>query len=219
MTTSRVSSAELRALVAARLAHVHERLVALGRADVRVLAVTKGFPVDYVEAAVAGGVRAVGENYADELATKHSATTVVARWHYLGRLQTNKIALVARHADVLSGVARAREIEVIARQPGVREIDIEVDFTDTPTRSGARAREVESLLEAASRAGVTVRGLMTVASPDEGAATCFADLARLGERLGVRELSMGMSEDYEVPVAAGATEILLGRALFGPREG
>lgn len=219
MTTSRASSAELRELVAARLAHVHQRLTALGRDDVRILAVTKSFPVAYVETAVACGVPVVGENYADELATKHTAATVDARWHFLGRLQTNKIALVARHADVLCGVARAREIDVIARQPVVREIDIEVDFTDAPTRTGARASEVESLLGAASRAGVAVRGLMTVAPPGEGAAACFAALARLGGALGVRELSMGMSDDFEAAVAAGATEIRLGRALFGPREG
>jgi PLP dependent protein len=219
MTTSPAFSAELREVVAQRLAHVHQRIAALGRDGVRILAVTKSFPSEYVDVAGSCGLHAVGENYAAELAQKRARSTVPVRWHFLGRLQTNKIALVARHADLLGAVARAREISMIARQPVVREIDIEVDVTTSPTRSGARANEVEGLMEVATSAGVVVRGLMTVAPVDaSAAATCFSDLARLGAQVGLTELSMGMSDDYELALAAGATEIRLGRALFGTRE-
>lgn len=214
-TTSPASSAELAALVAERLSTVTERLTALGRADVRVVAVTKTFPVAYVDAALACGLAHIGENYASELVAKKSASTSVATWHFLGRLQTNKIALVAQHADVVSTVCRVRELDVLARQPRIPVVDIEVDVTGAPSRNGAALGEVEGLLEAARARGVAVRGLMTVAPPEhDAAARCFADVATVAATLGLAELSMGMSADYELAVAAGSTEVRLGNVLF-----
>lgn len=194
-------------------------MVALGRADATVLAVTKTFSLAHVDAAARAGVAAVGENYAREFADKRATGDHGVRWHFLGRLQTNKIALVARHADLVGAVARERELEVLARQSVVRPVDIEVDTTDLPGRPGAPPAAVEGLVAAAARLGVPVRGLMTVAPPDPaGARACFATVAALAADVGLNSLSMGMSDDYEAALELGATEIRLGRALFGPRE-
>jgi uncharacterized pyridoxal phosphate-containing UPF0001 family protein len=222
MTTSPASSAdgELDERVAHNLSALLARVEAAGRAprEIRVVAVTKTFPVAYVEAAARCGLAHVGENYARELADKRAATSVALCWHNLGALQTNKIALLSRTADLLAGVSRAVELEVLGRQPRRPPVYLEVDYTGEPQRSGAPESRLESLLEAAGDHGVEVRGLMTVAPPEPvRARAAFAALSRAADRLGLAERSMGMTDDLELALAAGSTEIRVGRALFGPR--
>lgn len=224
MTTSRVSSAsgDIDELVRANLATLDAQLARAGtsRTKLRVVAVTKTMPAAYVDAAARAGLTCVGENYAQELLTKRAQCTVAVRWHFLGTLQSNKIASLARQADLLASVARTKEISVLARQEAPPPIYLEIDFTGDPSRNGASVGEIETLLECARTHNIEVRGLMTVAPPDPtGAEQAFAALALAADTFQLTERSMGMSDDWERAVQHGSTEIRIGRALFGPRLG
>jgi hypothetical protein len=224
MTTFPASSANdaLSERVRANLEEVRRRIEATGSdpAGVRLVAVTKTFDADAVRVAYALGLRHFGENYVEELCEKHSALDRDdASWHFLGALQTNKIARALRCADVLSGVSRTRELEKISSlNPGVA-IDVQVDFTGEAQRNGAPPDEVEGLVTRARELNLKVRGLMVVAPPgEERTREAFASTVALADRLGVKERSMGMSEDLEIALEQGTTELRLGRALFGPRQ-
>jgi PLP dependent protein len=224
MTTFPASSASdaLSERVSANLDEVRRRIESTGvePASVRLVAVTKTFGADAVRAAYDLGLRDFGENYVEELCEKHAALEVNdASWHFLGALQTNKIARALRCADVLSGVSRSRELDKIASlEPGAT-IDVQVDFTGAAQRNGATPDEVEGLVAHARELNLKVRGLMVVAPPgEERTRAAFASTVALADRLGVVERSMGMSEDLEIALEYGTTELRLGRALFGPRQ-
>jgi pyridoxal phosphate enzyme (YggS family) len=224
MTTFPASSASdaFSERVSANLGEIHRRIESTGTdpANVRLVAVTKTFDADAVRVAYALGLRHFGENYVEELCEKHSALEVDdATWHYLGALQTNKIARALRCADVLSGVSRARELEKIASLDAGATIDVQVDFTGEAQRNGASPDEVEGLVTRARELNLNVRGLMVVAPPgEERTRAAFASTTALADVLGLTERSMGMSEDLEIALEQGTTELRLGRALFGPRQ-
>jgi len=223
MTISPASSAdgELLERVRANLSRLRERIASSGRdpASVRVVAVTKTFGVDEVRAAYQAGLRDVGENYVDELCAKRAlADDLDLQWHFLGALQTNKIARVAHCADLLSGVSRTREIDLIARRAPGHVIDVQVDFTGEGTRNGASPSEVPALVAYARAQQLRVRGLMVVAPHGEAATrSAFQQTTQLADELGLVERSMGMSDDVELACELGTTEVRIGRALFGPR--
>lgn len=218
--------------MAARLAGVRERIVRAGGAHgrVTVVAVTKGFGPQVVRAAFEAGLSDIGENYGQELLAKLPAAPAGVRWHFLGELQRNKLARLAPHVHLWHGLDRPAEAEALARvEPGARAL-VEVRYcpgvncpgvaADGGRRAGARPEEVAGLVSFATTAGLDVRGLMTV-GPREAAkaevARHFRSVARLAADLGLPEVSMGMSADFELAVAEGATIVRLGRVLFGPR--
>ncbi|MFZ1063726.1 MAG: alanine racemase [Acidimicrobiales bacterium] len=223
MTTFPASFANdpLVARVAANLAFVRARIRSSAPAPdrVRVVAVTKTFGVQQVLAAAAVGLGDVGENYADELRAKRDqAGAVSLRWHYLGALQTNKIARICEVADVICGVSRIRELERVAACSSGAVIYLQVDFTGAEGRNGAPAHAIAGLAARARLLGLDLRGLMCVAPPDPaGARAAFASTARLADDEGLVERSMGMTEDLEIACELGSTEVRVGRALFGPR--
>ena len=205
--------------VAARLAAVRARI---GRAGgdpdrVRVLAVTKGFGPEAVEAARAAGLTDIGENYSAELQAKAPGPPGT-QWHFLGAVQRNKVRALAPLVDVWQGVARFAEGERIARfAPGARVL-IQVDYTGLPGRNGCAPEDAPALAEALGGLDLRLQGLMTVAPPDPSAAdAAFGSLGRLADELDLPERSMGMSADLEAAVAAGSTMVRVGRALFGDR--
>ena len=224
--TSPTSSSrdELAARIAANIAEIDARLLRVGRTrdEVTVVAVTKTHPREVVLAAYDAGLRVFGENYLEELVAKSTSTASLSdvQWQFLGALQSRKIPTLAHHADVLATISREKEIVRLAACDGpVPRVMIQVDFTDAPGRNGARPNDVSHLVATARRVGLEVEGLMTVAPVDLGEARrAFRELATIAKGEGVRELSMGMSGDYEVAVSEGATQIRLGQALFGPRD-
>ena len=222
-TTFPASSAEseLTERVAANLATLRERIAAAGSdpSRVRVVAVTKTFGPEAVRAAVAAGLGAVGENYLVELERKRALLDDVAvAWHYLGALQSNKIARVAAVSDVICSVSRAKEIDRLAALGATRRLYVQVDFTDLAQRNGAAPDEVAELVARARDRGLGIVGLMTVAPADaRGAEHSFRETARLADELGLEERSMGMSDDLELACRWGTSEVRVGRALFGPR--
>ena len=224
MTTSPASFAnhELHQRVAANLTEVRRRIVATGRSlsSVRLVGVTKSFTPDVVRVAVALGLSTLGENYVDELRTKHDATRDVGvEWHYLGALQSNKIARVLEIADVICGVSRVKEIEKIASLRPATPIYVQVDFTRDGVRNGAAPSHVALVVARALTLGLEVRGLMTVAPTGvREAREAFRATSDLADELGLVERSMGMSDDLELACECGTSEVRVGRALFGPRD-
>ncbi len=203
--------------VPARLATVHERIEAAGRPadEVTVVAVTKGFGPDAVEAAVAAGLRDVGENYARELSDK-AAQVPQARWHHLGTVQRGSVGRIADVVDLWQGVDRLAAGEAIARRRPGAAVLVQVNLTGAPERSGVAWGDAAALVEGLSGLGLTVRGLMGV-GPKIEPRPVFRRLARLNEAFGLTELSMGMTDDLEIAVQEGATMVRVGRGLFGAR--
>lgn len=215
------------AAVAERLGEITERIRAAGGDErVTVIAVTKTFPIGYVEAAVGAGLIDVGENYAQELADKvdqAAAIDLSPRWHFIGGLQRNKIKRLAGHVWLWQTIDRAALVaEVAKRDPGAR-ILVQVNTTEEDQKSGCSPEEAPVLVDQAKELGLDVRGLMTIGPTGAGGSAgdprpAFDLLRQLGQRCEVDELSMGMSADYELAVAAGATMVRIGSAIFGPRS-
>jgi pyridoxal phosphate enzyme (YggS family) len=207
--------------VASRLADVRVRVEQAGGdpGSVRIVAVTKGFAADTVEAAFTAGLGDVGENYAQELVAKAAATAAPVRWHFLGPVQRNKVKRLAPLVSAWHGVDRAAAVDAVAAaSPGV-EVLVQVNLTGDNGRPGCQPDEVDVLVAHCRQRPISLTGLMAVGPEGDldRARACFAWLARRAHQLGLRELSMGMSDDFEVAVEEGATTLRLGRVLFGPR--
>lgn len=206
--------------VPGRLAAVQARIGGAGGDPdaVRVVAVTKGFGPAAVHAARSAGLLDVGENYAQELASKAAAMGDPAlRWHFLGAVQRNKVRVLAPVVWCWQALARAVEGEAIARRhPGARVL-VEVALTGDPGRGGCRPESVPALVSDLRAMDLAVDGLMAVAPRGGDPAAGFRTVRTLADGLGLRERSMGMSDDFEIAVAEGATMLRLGRILFGPR--
>lgn len=217
-------------VVAVRLAHLRERIASAGGGDdIRVVAVTKGFGAEVVEAAATAGLRDVGESYAAELVAKRRAVDVTSdgaaasavRWHFLGHIQRNKVARMTHAVDLWQGVDRRAAAEEIARRAPGAEVLVQVNVSGLPGRNGCTFEEVGSLVEQCSELGLSVRGLMAVGPPGPAseAVPGYRRLATMVRTLGLAECSIGMTGDLEVAVEAGSTMVRVGRGLFGPRPG
>jgi hypothetical protein len=210
------------ALVRKRIAEACERS---GRRpqDVRLVAVTKQVDPRVIAGAAAAGVREFGENYVQDLETKRRAAPD-ATWHFVGRLQRNKMRRILDAADVIQtlepGRSTERLLELAEGLDPAPECLIEVDFTGS--RVGVAAVDLHRFAETVASSGVEPLGLMTVAPPEGDPRPWFRRLRELGEGMRDRfehatELSMGMSSDLEVAVEEGATMVRVGTAIFGPR--
>jgi PLP dependent protein len=209
-------------IVAERLAQVRARIDRAGAVpgSVRIVAVTKGFGPAAVAAAVGAGVEDIGENYANELLAKAEVAPPTARWHFLGQLQRNKLSRLAPHVHLWHGLDNEAEALALARRRPEAAVLVQVKVNGGERRAGAPPDQVPALVDHASAAGLQVKGLMTVGpryAAGDHARSCFREVARLARSLGLSELSMGMSGDFELAVAEGATIVRLGRALFGDR--
>jgi len=209
--------------VAERLEEVRARIAGAG-ADpgrITVVAVTKGFGPEIVAAAVFAGLRDLGENYAQALVEKAGASDLPpdVRWHYLSPVQRNKVAKLAPHVRLWQALDRVRAGAYIARHAPGAEVLIEVNASGDPARPGVGPEAVADLAEALDALGLGVRGLMAVGpeGPPELARPGFRVVAQLAGRLGLSDVSMGMSADLEVAVQEGATMVRIGTALFGAR--
>jgi PLP dependent protein len=206
--------------VAESLRRVRERIAAAGGDErVAVLAVTKGFGPEAIDAALAAGCAAIGENYAQELLAKRESAAR-AEVHFIGQLQTNKVRQVAGLVDIYETVDREHLAREIAkRDPGARVL-VQVDTTGEPGKGGCAIAELDALVATVRAAGLALQGLMTV-GPTEGgpesARSGFRAVRAAVDRLGLAMCSMGMTDDLEVAVQEGSTQIRVGTALFGAR--
>jgi pyridoxal phosphate enzyme (YggS family) len=219
--------------VAERLAEVRERVVsasmAAGRdADaVTLVVVTKEVGLDDMRAALAAGAVDLGENRAQDLARKAEALVIGGpdsagggpRWHFIGRLQRNKVRLVAPVVALWESVDREEIAAEIGRRAPGAGVLVQVNVTGEPQKGGCAPNAVRALVDACATYGCRVDGLMTVPEAAGDPRPAFARLRTMADDLGLRECSMGMSGDFEVAIAEGATMVRVGSAIFGPRPG
>lgn len=197
---------------------LRKRIDAIAEGPVEVLAVTKGHPAEVAAAALRAGYPALGENYAQELRGK-APLVGAAQWHFIGRLQSNKVRLISEVVSVWQSLDRASVIDAVAKRcPGAAAM-VQVDLAGIEGRGGCARSEVPALVEHASEAGLVVVGLMGVGPPGdaEDSRQGFRWLSNEAHALGLTQVSMGMSADLEVAVDQGATMVRIGSALVGPR--
>ena len=220
-----------------RLRAVRERIAAAERAagrppgSVSLIAVGKTFPAEAIREVAALGQVDFGENRAQELLAKAAELAdLPLRWHFIGQLQRNKAAAVARLGAVVHTVDRtslARTLDRAGQEGEPVDVLVQVDLGgvagEVAARGGAAPDDVPALADlVASSAGLRLRGLMAVAPRGEEPGPAFERLAALAARVRADhpdavELSAGMSGDLEAAVAAGATVVRVGTALFGDR--
>ena len=175
---------------------------------VTVVAATKYVALEDMATLVEAGITVVGENKAQDLERKHAEYGDAFRWHFIGHLQSNKVKVVNRICELvhsLSSASAARRLTVPAL--------VEVNLSGEPTKSGASPEELDDVIAAAP----DVRGLMTMpplAGSPEASRPYFRRLRELAEARGLRELSMGTSQDYAVGVEEGATLIRVGSIIW-----
>lgn len=211
-----------------------------GRAgQVRLLAVSKSQPDDKLVDAMLDGCRLFGENYVQEFLGKLerlpqrpeiSDLWNAVEWHFIGHLQSNKVKSILPHVALIHSVDRASLLDAIERHAKAlgkkQAILLEVNLGDEASKSGVAPAELEGLARAALACPhIELKGLMAIppALSTEEARPFFQQLRRLRDALAesigqsLPELSMGMSADYDVAIAEGATLVRIGTALFGAR--
>jgi len=219
--------------IAANLAAVRARISSAadraGRSsrDITLIGVSKTHPAAAVAEAYHAGLRDFGENRVQEAAAKIiqlRAQGCTPRWHLIGHLQRNKVRAALDLFDILHSVDSVRLAEVIdAHASRPVAVLVEVNVAGEATKFGVASEDVPATVERLRQLpNIEVRGLMTVAprvrDPEE-VRPVFRELRKLRDRLGLRELSMGMTDDLEVAVEEGSTLVRVGRAIFGPSVG
>ena len=205
-----------------RLAQVREKIGRIRNPDdLVIVAVTKGFGADTCRAALAAGLRVLGENRVHEAILKMDEVPD-AEWHLIGHLQTNKVRQAAGRFALIHSVDSVRLATELARVKPDQAVLLEINVAREPQKTGADPDRAQAMITEID-SHVDLRGLMAMGPSHGDPAPAFRELRhirdqaeqRLGKSLPV--LSMGMSGDFEVAVAEGSTMLRLGQALFGPR--
>lgn len=215
------------------LAAVEERIqracaeAGRARSELSLIVVTKTYPASDVALLAELGVTDVGENRHPEARDKHDGVSAPLRWHFVGGLQTNKAAAVARYADVVHSVDRLKLVTALGNgaEAAARTLTclVQVSLSADAGRSGAPAAEVPSIAAAIEAApALRLGGVMAVAPLGGDPAAAFADLAGVAALVrrrypGATMISAGMSGDLEHAVRAGATHLRIGRSVLGER--
>ncbi|MBI5468409.1 MAG: YggS family pyridoxal phosphate-dependent enzyme [Deltaproteobacteria bacterium] len=200
--------------------------------EVQLIAVTKTVEAKKVKEAVSAGARVFGENYVQEAQEKISKVKDTAtKWHFIGHLQKNKAKLALELFDVIQTVDSpelATELNKKAKKPV--DVLIEVNIAREKTKTGVDSEGAVKLARAfPNLPNLRLRGLMTIppfTETPEGSRPYFVTLRRLAERINkeripgvfLKDLSMGMSADFDVAIEEGATMVRIGTAIFGERE-
>ena len=216
--------------IAENLRRVQDRIasaaIAAGRrpGDITLVAVSKTKPAEAVAAALAAGQMVFGENRVQEAAAKFPVlrTKYPLSLHIIGGLQTNKARDAVRIADVIESLDRPKLADAIeaaiAKEGRTPTLLIEVNTGQEPQKSGVARDDADGFIEdCKARFGSALVGLMCVPPHDEDPRPHFIWLADRAERHGLATVSMGMSADFEVAIACGATWVRVGSAIFGTR--
>jgi pyridoxal phosphate enzyme (YggS family) len=206
---------------------IASRLEAVRRSvppGVTLVAVSKTHPVEAIRQAYAAGQRDFGENYVQEWREKAAALADLPglAWHFIGSLQTNKVKYLAGRVALVHTVDReelGREIARRWEKAGARaRVLVEVNLGGEASKGGCAAGSVPALVELLrGLPAIEVVGLTCIPPPEEDPRPHFRELRALRDRLGLAELSMGMSGDYPVAIEEGATIVRVGTAIFGER--
>ncbi len=217
---------------AQRLAEVKARIVEACKkasrdpCDVTLIAVSKTFPDEAILPVLEAGQRHFGENRVQEARDKWPALKERfndVMLHLIGPLQTNKVKYTVRLFDVIHTVDRPKLAEALAREMEKRDrrlpVFVQVNTGKEPQKAGVMPEEADTFIrECRETYQLDVVGLMCIPPVDEEPALHFSLLGKIARRNGLKQLSMGMSSDYETAVRFGATHVRIGSAIFGPRE-
>lgn len=208
--------------VAERLVEIQERITGAGGDldRIRIVAATKGQPVARAQEAIAAGVTDLGETKAQELVAK-AEVLEGARWHFIGRLQRNKVRQVAGFVHLWHSVDRLSLAAEIARRAPGAAVLVQVNVSGAEQQGGCAPERVPSVVEGCADLGLDVQGLMAIGplASEPEVRGAYARVRALADQHGLRECSMGMSGDLEAAVAEGATIVRVGTDLLGPRSG
>ncbi|MFA5064422.1 MAG: YggS family pyridoxal phosphate-dependent enzyme [Dehalococcoidia bacterium] len=194
--------------------------------EIKLIAVTKNFPSETVRAAFNCGLNDFGENRVQEAVAKYNELEDIRRQialHFIGHLQSNKVGDVLQAVDIIHSIDTLRLAEFINKKTD-RPINVflEVNLSGEQTKYGFSRGKLDQAVDSISALPhVNVLGLMTIApvcSNAEETRPLFAEMKGLNSAYGFKELSMGMTDDFEVAVEEGATMIRIGRAIFGERS-
>jgi len=191
-------------------------------ADINLIVVTKTFPITDVEILVELGEINFGENRDQEAAPK--AAAVPATWHFQGQIQSNKIKSIATWADVVHSISSVKEILKFAQSSRRHDVFLQVSLDGQPGRGGALPAELDELAETINQSSnLNLMGLMAVAPLAVEPEIAFADLAHINQLFqsnfpNSKNLSVGMSGDFEKAIQYGATHIRVGSSILGSRS-
>lgn len=213
-----------------RLALIHDTIARTARiagrdpAGIELIAISKTFGAEAITPLIAAGQRSFGENRVAEAQEKWPALVAATpglRLHLVGQLQSNKAPEAVALFDVIHGVDRPSLVTALGKAMAAAgkwpDCFLQVNIGAEPQKGGCAIADTEALLASARAAGLRVIGLMCVPPAGIEAAPFFALLQKLARRLGLSQLSMGMSADYETAVMLGATQVRVGSALLGTR--
>jgi pyridoxal phosphate enzyme (YggS family) len=192
--------------------------------DVNLVAVSKTKPVEDVQLALNCGQLVFGENKVQEALRKFPELKKAnpdIKLHLIGPLQSNKVKDVVQHFDVVQTVDRVKLVDALSKemikQNRSLECYIQVNTGEESQKAGISVEEVANLVNYSKKAGLNVTGLMCIPPVGDNPAPHFALLKKLADEHGLKDVSMGMSADYETAVELGATHVRVGSALFGSR--
>jgi hypothetical protein len=203
------------------------------RGDVTLIAVSKTKPSSQVRAAAKLGITHFGENYLDEAVNKIADTAdLQLTWHFIGRIQSNKTRIIAEQFDWVHTVDRSKIAQRLNAQcPAGKQLNvlIQINIDDDPAKGGVNPAQAQPLIEEiVALPALRLRGLMTILSQQADPGASYQSMAQLSAQLGKQlspadqqdwgTLSMGMTADLDAAIAAGATHIRIGTALFGARN-
>ncbi|MEJ5351486.1 MAG: YggS family pyridoxal phosphate-dependent enzyme [Melioribacteraceae bacterium] len=224
-------------MIADNIKRIEEKIlskcISIGRdrSEITLIGVTKTQPVEIIKQAVESGLKDIGENKAQELKDKYEKLSNGVRWHFIGHLQTNKVKYVIKAADFIHSVDSiklAEEINKRASQIGKRQnVLLEIKTSNEATKFGLM--DEKEIFETAQycfeASNLNLIGLMTIApftDDSELIRKSFIQLRKLKEKLNnagfnLTELSMGMTNDFEIAIEEGSTMLRIGTAIFGER--
>lgn len=217
--------------IATRIESIKSRLaIAAKRFDrteneIKLIAVSKFHPIETIHGALLTGHRTFGENRVQEANDKWP--TLKERFsdielHLIGPLQTNKAKLALSLFDVIETIDRKKLVDAIVKElphtPSAPKFYIQVNIGEEEQKAGVSINELEGLLLYCKEQKLTIDGLMCIPPSDKPAAPYFALLRKYANKHHIKELSMGMSGDFEEAIQQGATSIRVGTAIFGERE-
>jgi len=202
--------------------------------NIQIIAVSKNFPSEHIRTMYECGQKNFGENRAQEMIDKFKELEDLdIDWHFIGRIQTNKIKYIVQIADYIHSVWRLKEIDEIQKRAElinkVQKIFLEVNVSGEVTKAGLKPSEIENfiinVMKTNAYPNIEIIGLMTMApyTDDENIIRkTFHDLRQIRDKLQlkyktIKELSMGMSNDYKIAIEEGATYLRIGTRIFGER--
>lgn len=194
------------------------------RESVRLVAVSKTFPAADLDDAIAAGMTDLGENKVQEAREKKPSVRRAARWHLIGHLQSNKAKDAVQLFEVIQTIDSEGLAEKVARAAEAagktQDVLLQVNIGREPQKSGLDPADTRAIADrVAKMPSLRLLGLMTIPpiGDPESTRPFFRDLRTMRDDLGLQELSMGMTDDFEIAIEEGATIIRVGRAIFGSR--